>query len=293
MAHRHAIACPRQPPHQLRGSRAAMLRHPPWARCLVDLGTCRHAAFHALSIAMALLHLIACKVPGRGRGEAQLPIQVAQSGKAARERWLPAVLRGFEHSHGPAEMVPIERVRSRNTDVLTQPWLITGALGTGGAGSVGHHGQEGTCDGAIECAALQVVGDEVGAAPSLPQRFQDGERALGSGIDEAPRSGVRPHRCGITGLQDTTGAVSQARRRCGLLGSSALGEHADRRALFGRMPHALGQLKRRDEGAISAFLTGCTHVSVRKNKKVNPSWHAQSTHPCIEGFDAMYRCRSG
>jgi hypothetical protein len=35
-----------------------------------------------------------------------------------------------------------------------------------------------------------------------------------------------------------------------------------------RIPHALGQLKMRDEGAISAFLTGFTQVHVRKDKEV-------------------------
>ena len=75
---------------------------------------------------------------------------------------------------------------------------------------------------------------------------------------------------GITSFEDTAGQVSQALRRFGILGAAAIVENADLRALFLRIPHALGQLKMRDEGAISAFLTGFTQVHVRKDKEVKP-----------------------
>jgi hypothetical protein len=219
---------------------------------------------------MALLPLIACTVPGRGRVEEQLHIHVAQVGEAAIERVLPAVFMGCAPIQGAVEMGQIERGRSRNADVLTPPLLLTGERGTGGAGAVGHHGKEGTCDSAIDVAALQWVGDAVGEAQALPQRFQDIERAIGPGLDDAPLSRVLPNLGGITGFQDTTGEVAQALRRFGILGAAASGENADFRALFVRIPHALGQLKRRDEGALSALLTGFTQVQVRKNKKVHP-----------------------
>jgi hypothetical protein len=61
--------------------------------------------------------------------------------------------------------------------------------------------------------------------------------------------------------------VSQALRRFGILGAAAIVENADLRALFVRIPHALGQLKMGDEGAIRAFLTGFTQVHVRKYKE--------------------------
>src|SRR6516164_3256031 len=54
-----------------------------------------------------------------------------------------------------------------------------------------------------------------------------------------------------------------------ILSAAAIVEHADLSALFMWIPHALDQLQMRDEGTISAFLTGCTSVQVRKNKKLN------------------------
>src|SRR5262249_32724763 len=107
-------------------------------------------------------------------------------------------------------------------------------------------------------AALEVLREDVGEAQALPQRCQDGERAIGPGIDHAPLGGVLHHFFGIASFEETAGEVSQALRRFGSLGTAASGEKADLRALFVRMPHALGQLKMRDEGAISAVLTGFT-----------------------------------
>src|SRR5262245_28344311 len=165
-------------------------------------------------------------------------------------------------------MVQIERVPSRNADVLPQPLLLTVEFGAGRTGAVGHHGKEGTFDGEVEFAALELLCDDVGDAQSLPLRFQDVERAIGPGIDQAPLGGVLHYFFGIASFEDTAGEVSQALRRFGSLGAAAIVENADLRALFVRIPHALGQLKMRDEGAISAFLTGFTQVHVRKDKEV-------------------------
>jgi hypothetical protein len=64
--------------------------------------------------------------------------------------------------------------------------------------------------------------------------------------------------------------VSQALGRFGVLGSSTIVDNADLGALFVRIPHALGQLKMSDKGAISSFLTGFTQVHVRKDKESEP-----------------------
>jgi hypothetical protein len=175
---------------------------------------------------------------------------------------------GFEHIHGAVEMMQIERVRALNTDVLTQPLLITVKLGAGGPGAVGDQGKERAFDGAVEFAALELLRDDVGEAQALPQRFQDVKRAIGPGIDHAPLGGGLPKRCGITSCEDTASELSQAFRRLGSLSAAARVENADLRAFFMRIPHALDQLKRRDEGAISTFLTGFTHRHVRKGKEV-------------------------
>ena len=118
------------------------------------------------------------------------------------------VFMGFEPIHGAVEMVQVERVRSCNTDVFTQPLLITVELGAGRTGSVGHHGKEGAFDGEVELAALELIRDDVGDAQSLPQRFQDVERAIGPGIDHAPLGGVLHNLCGITSFEDTAGEVA-------------------------------------------------------------------------------------
>ena len=53
---------------------------------------------------------------------------------------------GFEHIHGAVEMVQIERVRSFNADILTQPLLITVEFGPGRTRPVGHHRKESPFD---------------------------------------------------------------------------------------------------------------------------------------------------
>ena len=142
VSHRQAIARHRQPNDDLRGITAAIFRHPPFARRLIGLGTCRHAAFHQIVIAIALIHLVDFKMQGGGIVEDQLHIQVEQIGEAEIQRLLNLFFMSFKHIHGAVEMVQIERVRSFNTDVLTQPLLITVELGAGRTGSVGHHGKE-------------------------------------------------------------------------------------------------------------------------------------------------------
>ncbi len=130
------------------------------------------------------------------------------------------------------------------------------------------HGKEGAFDSEVEFAALELVRDDGGEAQSLPQCFQDIERAIGPGINQAPLGRVLHNRFGITFFEDTASELSQAFRRFGILSAAAIVENADLRALFMRIPHALDQLKMRDEGAISTFLTGFTHIHVRKDKEV-------------------------
>jgi len=64
-------------------------------------------------------------VQGRGIVEDQLHIQVEEISEADIERLSDTVFMGFEHIHGPVEMVQIERVCSCNADILAQPLLIT------------------------------------------------------------------------------------------------------------------------------------------------------------------------
>jgi hypothetical protein len=144
--------------------------------------------------------------------------------------------------------------------------FITIELGTGGTRSVGHHGKKGAFDGEVECAALEWLRKDGGEAQTLPQRFQDIQGALGPGIHQAPVSRVPHNLFRVTFFEDTASELSQAFRCFGLLSAAAIVENADLRAFFMRIPHALDQLKMRDEGAISTFLTGCTHIHVRKDK---------------------------
>src|SRR5262245_66189125 len=50
------------------------------------------------------------------------------------------------------------------------------------------------------------------------------------------------------------------------------------------IPHALDQLKMRDEGAISTFLTGFTHIHVRKDKEVKSFMSSQICKSMYLGF---------
>src|SRR5262249_51137438 len=190
----------------------------------------------------------------------------------------------FKHIHGAVEMVQIERVRSLNTDVFTQPLLITVELGAGRTGSVGHHGKKRPFDREIEFAALELLRDDGGEAQSLPQRFQDVERAIGPGIDQAPLGRVLHNRFGITFFEDTASELSQAFRRFGILSAAAIVENADLRALFVRIPHALDQLKMGDKGAISTFLTGFTYIHVRKDKEAQSFMSSQTCKSMYLGF---------
>jgi hypothetical protein len=61
-------------------------------------------------------------------------------------------------------------------------------------------------------------------------------------------------------------------------------EHAALRAFFVRIPHALGQLKMRDEGAISAFLTGFTSGHVREDKEAAAMLSSQIYKSMYLGF---------
>jgi hypothetical protein len=89
---------------------------------------------------------------------------------------------------------------------------------------------------------------------------------------------------GITFFKDTAGQLSQALHRSRILGSSAIMENTDLRALFFRIPHALGQLKMGDEGAIGSFLTGFTQVHVRKDKELEPIMSSQICKFMYLGF---------
>src|SRR5262245_61473905 len=191
---------------------------------------------------------------------------------------------GFEQIHGAVEMVQIERVRALNADVLTQPLLITVEFGAGCTGAVGHHGKKGAFDSEVAFAALELVRDDGGEAQALPQRFQDIERAIGPGIDQAPLGGVLHNRFGITFFEDTASELSQAFHRLGILSTAAIEENADLRALFMRIPHALDQLQMRDGGAISAFLTGFTQVHVRENKEAKSPMSSQIYKSMYLGF---------
>jgi hypothetical protein len=80
---------------------------------------------------------------------------------------------------------------------------------------------------------------------------------------------------GITSFEYTAGEIAQAFRRFGILGTAAIVENADLRALFVWIPHALDQLQMRNEGAIRAFLTSFTQVHVREDTKMNPITSSQ------------------
>ena len=78
---------------------------------------------------------------------------------------------GFEHVHGTREMGQIERIRALNADIFTQPRFITVKFGPGRTCPVGHHGKERPFDREIECAACELLRDDVGDAQALPQCF--------------------------------------------------------------------------------------------------------------------------
>src|SRR5262249_36330843 len=130
----------------------------------------------------------------------------------------------------------------------------------------------------------QLVCDDIGKAQSLPQRFQDVERTIGPGIDQAPLGRVLHNLFGLTFFEDTAGEVSQALRGLGILGSAAIVENAYLRALFLRIPHALGQLQMSDKGAISSFLMGFTQVHVHKDKEQKPLMSSQICKSMYLGF---------
>jgi hypothetical protein len=56
-------------------------------------------------------------------------------------------------------------------NLLSQPLFITVELGTGGAGSVGHHGKESAFDGEIEFAAMELPRDDDRAIGSFLMGF--------------------------------------------------------------------------------------------------------------------------
>ena len=141
----------------------------------------------------------------------------------------------------------------------------------------GPHGKARPGDWDSECAARAWLRDALGEAQALPQRVYDGEGAVGPGIHHAPLGGGRPHRLGSTFVQDTAGEVAPTLGGLGLRSAAALGEQADLRARFVRMPHALAPLKRRDEGASSPFWPGCPPRHGRQEKGV-PACRA--SQPC-------------
>jgi hypothetical protein len=181
----------------------------------------------------------------------------------------------FKHIHGPVEMMQAQSVRALNADILSQPLFITVELGTGGTRSVGHHGKEGAFDWEIEFAAAELVRKDVGEAQALPERFQDIQSAIGPGIDHTPLVGVLHNLFGSTLFEDASGEVSQALGRFGVLRAAAIIENANLGALFLGIPHALGQLEVRDQGAIGSFLTGFTQVHVRKDKEIDAMMSSQ------------------
>jgi hypothetical protein len=69
-----------------------------------------------------------------------------------------------------------------------------------------------------------------------------------------PLVGVLHHLFGMALFEDTAGEGSQALCRFGILSASAIVDNADLRALFVWIPHALGQLKMSDKGAIAVAL---------------------------------------
>src|SRR5262249_9078811 len=147
------------------------------------------------------------------------------------ERLFNPVFMGFEQIHGAVEMLESQGLSTLNADVLAQPLFITVEFRTGHTSPVGHHGKESPFDREIEFPTLQLVCDDIGEAQSLPKRFQDVERTIGPGIDQAPLGGVLHNLFRLTFFEDTAGEVSQALRGSRILGSTAIMENADLRAL--------------------------------------------------------------
>jgi hypothetical protein len=207
---------------------------------------------------MTLVHLVDFKMQRRGIVEDQFHIQVEQVSQAKIEGLLDGVLVGFQHVHGPVEMVQGQCIRSLDADILAQPLLVAIELGTGRTRPIGHHSKESALEGKVNVALGEVLGDDVGDAQALPDGLQDIESAKGPSIEHAPRRVLFHDLVGRAFFQDASGQLAQALGGLGVLGPSAIVDDADFGALFVGIPRTLGQLQMSHDGAISAFLMGFT-----------------------------------
>ena len=102
----------------------------------------------------------------------------------------------------------------------------------------------------------------------MPDGLQDIECSVRPGINQAPRGRLLDNLFGGTSFEDTAGQLAQALGALGIIRPPAIVDNADFGALFVGIPHALGQLKMGDEGAIGSFLTGFAQIHVRNDRDI-------------------------
>src|SRR5438128_3058428 len=154
-----------------------------------------------------------------------------------------------------------------NAHIFMQPLFVTIELGTGRTGPVGHHGKERTFDSKVDFMVGELLGDHLVDTQSMPDGLKDVECPKGPGIDQAPLLCLLNNLLRGTALEDTAGELAQALSALGIISPPTIIDNADFGAFFAGIPHALGQLKMGDEGAIGSLLTGLTQIHVCNDRK--------------------------
>ena len=164
-AHRKPLLRHRQPDHDLRPVRPAVLR---------------------MTVPSEVVFFLAFRIGRCGIEEQKIHFQVEKISRGEKDFLLDRLFVFQKKIHRPVKMLQRDRLRIPQRDVLAHPLLDT-PLGVGRQGPVGHHGEDRPLDRKTKVSLLKGLGQDRPEPQPLPEMPQEISASQGSALDEPKR----------------------------------------------------------------------------------------------------------